>query len=535
MTAPAEDLGHESWDPLHEDGDQDFFWSTDNIGEAMPGVLSPLGWTWSGPTNDAMVREVAYQMGVFDRTERRRSSVAAQDSQVSIFYGRIALRMDYLATMGDRMPGTTGPEAMRGVFGRVPEDMQFSPTRRRYPFIAARMPWVFTTTPKAVTDLAADTDLWWRRSIEQVGSLDLERARVLAGEARGWFDQAMTTHALGLFAVINPLYSALDSLVRQTGVGDVGSLGGTGGAEIAIVADIWRAATGRDELSTVIANHGFHGPREGEMSSRVWREDDSQLRRLLEDYALRPDPVERERETRARVPGLRRELLAALPARRRPAAALVLHLAARRLPQRGVGKRSFLQALDVARAAARVVGRHLHDAGRLDAPDDVFQLTYAEVTGDLPADLRELVKLRTERATVYRSLEIPASWRGTPLATRRRKLSEMERPVEVTGIGVSNGVVEGPVRLVTDIAQADIEPGEVLVAPTTDPSWASIMYVSSALVVDLGGPLSHAAVVARELGIPCVVNTRTGSRDLRTGDLVRVDGRSGTVQVIRRS
>jgi pyruvate,water dikinase len=80
-----------------------------------------------------------------------------------------------------------------------------------------------------------------------------------------------------------------------------------------------------------------------------------------------------------------------------------------------------------------------------------------------------------------------------------------------------------------------VEPDEVLVAPTTDPSWSSIMFISSALVVDIGGMLSHAAVVARELGIPCVVNTRTGTRALRTGDRVRVDGTTGTVTVIERT
>jgi pyruvate,water dikinase len=81
----------------------------------------------------------------------------------------------------------------------------------------------------------------------------------------------------------------------------------------------------------------------------------------------------------------------------------------------------------------------------------------------------------------------------------------------------------------------EVEPDEVLVAPTTDPSWASIMFISSALIVDIGGALSHAAVVARELGIPCVVNTRTGTRELRTGDLVRVNGDAGTVEVLKRA
>ena len=61
------------------------------------------------------------------------------------------------------------------------------------------------------------------------------------------------------------------------------------------------------------------------------------------------------------------------------------------------------------------------------------------------------------------------------------------------------------------------------------------MFISKALVVDIGGTMSHAAVMARELGIPCVVNTKTGSRDLRTGDYCRVDGRTGTVEVLHRA
>ena len=105
----------------------------------------------------------------------------------------------------------------------------------------------------------------------------------------------------------------------------------------------------------------------------------------------------------------------------------------------------------------------------------------------------------------------------------------------LTGIGAGSGIVEGPVRIVHDPAVVEVEPGEVLVAPTTDPSWASIMFVSSALVVDIGSVLSHAAVVARELGLPCVVNTGNGTRVLRNGDLVRVDGSAGTVQLLKRA
>jgi pyruvate,water dikinase len=100
------------------------------------------------------------------------------------------------------------------------------------------------------------------------------------------------------------------------------------------------------------------------------------------------------------------------------------------------------------------------------------------------------------------------------------------------GLGVSAGVVEARARVVLDAADLDFEPGEILVAPYTDPSWAPLMFTAAALVVDIGGELSHAAVVARELGVPCVMGTGNGTRRLRTGDLLRVDGRTGVVEVL---
>ena len=83
-----------------------------------------------------------------------------------------------------------------------------------------------------------------------------------------------------------------------------------------------------------------------------------------------------------------------------------------------------------------------------------------------------------------------------------------------------------------DAATSELEPGEILVCETTDPSWASLFLVASALVIDIGGALSHGAIVARELGVPCVINTRVGTRCLRTGDLLRVDGERGSVTVL---
>ncbi|WP_370501065.1 PEP-utilizing enzyme [Mycolicibacterium sp. jd] len=103
------------------------------------------------------------------------------------------------------------------------------------------------------------------------------------------------------------------------------------------------------------------------------------------------------------------------------------------------------------------------------------------------------------------------------------------------GVGASAGVVEALARVVLDIDDAgELEQGEILVTRTTDPSWAAPMFVSAGLVVDIGGLLSHAAIIARELGVPCVMGTGSGTAQLRTGDRCRVDGRAGTVEVLGR-
>ena len=83
------------------------------------------------------------------------------------------------------------------------------------------------------------------------------------------------------------------------------------------------------------------------------------------------------------------------------------------------------------------------------------------------------------------------------------------------------------------LAGEPLQQGEILVCETTDPSWTSLFLVAAGLVIDVGGALSHGAILARELGVPCVINTRVGSQVLRTGDLLRVDGDAGRVEVLR--
>jgi len=123
------------------------------------------------------------------------------------------------------------------------------------------------------------------------------------------------------------------------------------------------------------------------------------------------------------------------------------------------------------------------------------------------------------------SLPDPATW------PRRTDRSLVPRTGPLTGIGVSAGVGRGRARVITDPSDPrGIEPGEILVAPLTDPAWTPLFLAATAVVVDVGAMQSHAAIVARELGIPAVMSV-PGITAIADGTTLHVDGDAGTVRI----
>jgi rifampicin phosphotransferase len=527
----------DGWDTLNSPSSPSVYWTTSNVGEAVPGVLTPLGWDLWGPSIEHCMREGPYQLGAISCSERA-VPARLEDWWTRSFCARCAVQVSWMAMLGDRMPGTSGEATVTSLFGRVPEGLEFRPTKRRYPVIAWRLPRVFLTAPRRGRALSDEFDHWYRRTVPTIDDLNLGQAVTAFEAAARRFDAAVIAQTLMVLGNVQPLYDALARVVEKAGVGDLSTLSGASGApEFEVVADIWKASRGRLDITEVVARHGFHGPSEGELSARVWREDDAPLRRIIAQYAERDDgqsPDAHDRRRRLERPRVEQELLSAIPRLQRPSVRLLLKLCAEQLPLRGMVKRSFLQSFDVSRAAARRIGLLLASDGRLDDAEDVFYLRRSELAASGP-DARARVALRRERRAAYERLTIPIFWRGTPEPIEDEETPTLGDDAVLTGVGVSGGVVEGKARVVLNPDFADVEPDEVLVAMTTDPSWSSIMFISAALVMDMGGALSHAAVVARELDIPCVVNTRLGTKVLRTGDRVRVDGDRGTVEVLERN
>ena len=548
MTTVAELLAgpKDGWDPTHSSDVPVNHYTTTNLGEAVPGVVCPLCTSvWDIPGHTT-ARRVAYYVGAISKRELEQQ-FPPEERTLRFFYGRLAVKLEYISMLGDRMPGVSGPDMIHSMFNDPPETLTYHPTIRRYPFIAAKLLYTFLTIQPRLVQMCDETDRWWRRQVDAVPTLDLAGAKRALNDGFDRWQVAMDTHVTAMFGSFQPIFDMLERLVKRAGVGDLAVLSGTGGAEMSVVGDIWKASRGQIAVEDVVRNHGFHGPGEGEISSRVWRDDDTPLRRIVEHYRSVPDdqnPSKAEAAKAALLPQMTQDVLAALPSKARPGARLTLSLARKRIPDRGRGKRSFLQATDVARMAARRIGALYAADGAFTDPDDAFYLTKPELLGPLPRDVGELVAKRRERRLMYERIGLRSTtWAGMPdafelsddAATGAPPPVDDDGAVRIEGVGASQGVVEGLVRVVEDPGFADVEPGEVLVAPTTDPSWCSIMFVSAALVVDLGGMLSHAAVVARELGIPCVVNANDATTRLRTGDRVRVDGGTGVVEVLERA
>jgi pyruvate,water dikinase len=189
------------------------------------------------------------------------------------------------------------------------------------------------------------------------------------------------------------------------------------------------------------------------------------------------------------------------------------------------------------------IGRRFHAEGLLAQPRDVFYLEVDEILGAIDGratsrDLRALVALRRREFDGYAAEPAPPSRFETRGLDQRVTAVEEIRAPEVAadgarrGLGCSPGRVRGPVRVVTDPYALNLEARAILVAEHTDPGWITVFPSARALLVERGSLLSHAAIVARELGIPAVVSVPGLTRWLRDGDVVEVDGAAGTIQRI---
>jgi pyruvate,water dikinase len=285
-------------------------------------------------------------------------------------------------------------------------------------------------------------------------------------------------------------------------------------------------------VSAFLARYGHRAVREIDVGMPRWREEPGHVLDVLRTYLSHGEGSDPQRQFQE---GERaaEEALSRLVARVRQSQgwlrARVLAFLLRRV-RALLGRREFPKflAIRIFAAIRRMIARAgvaLVAAGRLDRAGDVFFLDLADL--DAPGDLRALAA--RNRAEYERELGRKVIPRVMTSEGETFYTAPDAVPGALTGTPVSAGVYEGTVRVVLDPAGAKLQPGEVLVAPGTDPAWTPLFLSAGALVMELGGVMSHGSVVAREYGIPAVVGVPEATRQLRTGQRVRVDGESGQV------
>lgn len=190
------------------------------------------------------------------------------------------------------------------------------------------------------------------------------------------------------------------------------------------------------------------------------------------------------------------------------------------------------------------LGARLTEQGVLDAPRDVFCLTVEELLGAVEGaavtgDLKALARLRQAEWDGQLKRPDPPerfSVSGAHLAGVATLSAETPAPVEAggarKGLACCKGVVTATVRVIEDPRVEALAPGEILVARHTDPGWIAVFANAAGVIAERGSLLSHSAIVAREMGVPCVVSLKGVTQWLRTGDTVRLDGGAGTVERI---
>jgi pyruvate,water dikinase len=292
-------------------------------------------------------------------------------------------------------------------------------------------------------------------------------------------------------------------------------------------------------FDSFITTYGFHGVDELELSSPKWGTDPAVALRIIERLRHAPDdrdPREAARHLAARRAAAVDRIASSLRRPQRRLFRLAVRNAARYAQEREATKAALVRALfESRRALNELAARHNIDR------DDIYLLSESE----LDAALRDpglfetqIADRRQQRADLQgrqppfwfeNELPDPSTWpRRSDTATISRASGTLQ------GLGVSSGTVTGRARVILDPNDpTDLEADEILIAPQTDPAWTPLFLGAAGVIVEHGAIMSHAAIVARELGIPAVVGIDRATSQIPTGARVTIDGTTGTVAIDR--
>jgi pyruvate,water dikinase len=526
-------------------------WTRANVGEVLPGPVTPLTW--------AVFR--ATLQGDLSGLLEGQEEDEGDRSPVRRIFGRVYLRLDAMLDSFCYLPGVTPEVVARALGTPLPAAAAYTlpsgPAVRlaqaaflldglgllpRMEILARRLP---PLPPAGRMDALLD---WTRRCF----GLHLKATAYAAG-AFGLLSALLARWAPEVANLLPALLQGRGDLQTADQGRQLWRLAGElrRSPELAALVQSgsdWAAfqakaphLPGGPELLAAFAAfleaNGARAAGEFELAVPRWREEPDFLIGVLRGYldtgdaAPVPDPASPGRQAATLAAGSHLGLLRGFVFRH------LLASYSRFSTLRENLKYRLMEAFAALRLSFLEKGGSLKMKGVLESAEEIYFLTPAEIRaleqGRLsPQEARSRLEGRRSQHSRWSAETAPDLLLGEGAAVAGETPAGPE-PGVLIGIGCSPGVVTGIARVLTGIEQAsDLRPGEILVAPHTDPGWTPLFLSCKAVITEIGGFLSHGATVAREYGIPCVVNVPAAAARIRTGDRIRVDGASGRITIL---
>lgn len=555
------------------------FYSRANTGEIAPFPMSPLCWriVWERGTNPG------YTDGYVRWGSHMPDELTGDNTPFACFGGYVYHNWSLVRLMGERSPGMSAQLMDDAFFGGISDVPPYEPhPDDDRPDLSERVQHTMDTLlgaarlpdeldedrAKALANRAARPDLATATDLELV-----QRALAMSPLIAEFFEPyaiygTASSFAFGMTATV---CAGLDPALPGrllSGVGDVDSVppslaiwglsrtvagspaltaafdAGLDGLQERL-ATIDGGAAFLGELASVCREHGARGPVEWDVMSASWETDPGlvltlvdRLRFAGDDQSpearrarIAADHAEAEAEVRAALAG-NAEALGTLD--------LALHLASMYVPGRERTKLTEMMTVHEVRVAIHELGHRMTERGVVEAPARVFMLLDDELEAFVadPASFADTIRARHARFVELAAKQEPLNvFRDAPDVDAWPARSEAGSPVAVgdvlTGVAGGPGKVVGRARVIHDPGDPrGLEPGDILVASVTDPAWTPLFMSAGGVVVELGAPMSHAMIVSRELGVPCVTSVKHAARRIKDGMLLEVDGGRGTVTVL---
>jgi pyruvate,water dikinase len=523
-----------------------------NAGEVLPDPASPLAWTlvWEPGVVEGWA-DANVSAGTLTRDEFTRTPPEV----VGLFGGYLYINGSLARLFGVRGPGLSAEMIDLVYFGEHPdvpkyvhEDWHDDPAATEK--LGAWMGEVLTAA-----DLPGHRDDQARANQTRADRGDLgaltdtelvERARSLIPFVRHLFWRHLDTTAgtaVGpgaLGAIAEAMGDPSIALTLITGIGDVDSaLPSHAMWELSrLPAD---SAEFRQGFEAFLAEYGSRGPNEWDIRSEVWETRPELALALIETMRPAPDsesPAARNAKNVAKREALEAQIRAALADQPEALGTFELALRSAHLYMAGRerAKTNIIKVIHEMRMAMRELAvRHDYTMSQ------VCMLLADELDAFVaaPDEFRARLTAREEQYLELFQLDPPFIVNGSvkPLSQWARRGGPHATKAAVgdvlTGVPGSPGQATGRARVILDPADPlALEPGDVLIAPITDPAWTPLFVPAAAVVVNVGAQVSHAVIVSRELGIPCVVSVLDATDRIPDGALVTVDGTTGTVTLV---